>query len=217
MNPTLASIAPIIMATACGNVVHSTRPGAAGEPRDPTLVEVRTTGYDDPFHVVSHSTWDVDPNGALPETLPEDVMVEMRAEAARRGAEMLLLERLDSEWRKVWLGRGAVKSDTGDGPIEACFHYGFAAHVAEAHERAVSNVKRLLYDRPDVRGQVEVMFEVDATGRAIGAAATPWSSRDGDLQRCVLEAVYATRFGTPEKFGCQWQISVNVASPTEVY
>lgn len=197
----------------CGSVVHTTRPDVPATPRDPTLVEVRTTGYDGTYRIVSHSTWDVDPNLELPATAPTDVVSEMRAEAARRGAEMLLLERFDDAFRKVWLGRGIVRTEVGDTAIVACAHEGFERALARAKDRAQTCIARLAYDRPSIRGEVEVVFEVDAIGRALGVAALPSSSRDGGLQQCVIEAVHATDFGTPVGFSCKGQVGAAVPPP----
>lgn len=200
--------------TACGGVRHATRGGGASA-KDVTLVEVRSTGFESPYQIVSFSTWDVDPNDELPATAPTDVIADMRAEAARRGAEMLLLERAEDAWRKVWLGLGIVRSqgESAGGPVPACTQAGFEAAVHDAKARAVTCAKRVLYERPAVRGAIEVLFEVDPHGEVLRAAATPASSRDTELQQCVLGAVHAAAFGEPAGFTCRGAVAVEITGP----
>jgi len=197
---------------ACGGVRHATR-GDGGAARDETLVEVRTTGFESPYHIVSYSTWDVDPNEALPTTAPAGIVAEMRAEAARRGAEVLLLDRVEDAWRKVWLGLGIVRAADGEASIPPCDHAGFDVAVKDARARAASCARRVLYERPAVRGTVEVLFEVDPHGEVLRAAATPASSRDTELQQCALGAVHGSAFGEPRGFTCRGSMTLEVTGP----
>jgi hypothetical protein len=207
--------------SACGGVRHATRGGGAAA-KDETLVEVRTTGFESPYQIVSFSTWDVDPNEALPATAPAGVVADMRAEAARHGAEMLLLERAEDAWRKVWLGLGIVRAQAststggpggdsaGPSAVPVCTQAGFEAALKDARARAITCAKRVLYERPAVRGSIEVLFEVDPHGDVLRAAATPASSRDTELQQCVLGAVHASAFGEPVGFTCRGSVAVQV-------
>jgi len=202
--------------SACGGVHHATRPDPTPAAKDPSLVEVRTTGFDGPTRVVSYSTWDVDPNDELPAIAPADVVEDMRVQAGRSGAEMLLLERVEDAWRKVWLGLGVVKDEAGQKAVAPCVHGGFDAALADAKMRAVRCAKGILYERAAIRGSVNVIFEVDPEGRVLRAAPTPDSSRDSELQQCVVGAVHTTSFGRPLGFTCQGQVSVAISGPDSV-
>lgn len=205
----LALSLPLALA-ACSSVHHATRPEAFPDAKEPSLVEVRTTGYDGAYKVVSYSTWDVDPNDELPASAPDDVVDAMREEAAAYGADMLLLDRVEDAWRKVWLGLGVKKADSGDRTVPACVQKGFDAAVADARARAARCTKGILYGRPGLRGRVEAVFEIDPDGRVLRAAPTPDSSRDSSYQECVLQAVHATSFGTPIGFSCQGRVAVAI-------
>lgn len=215
MMMSLKSLAPFALslslgAVACSSVHHATRPEAFPEAKEPSLVEVRTTGYEGAYKIVSYSTWDVDPADELPASAPDDVVDAMREEAAAYGADMLLLDRIEDAWRKVWLGLGVKKADTGDKAVPPCVQNGFDAAVADAKARAARCTKGLLYQRSALRGRVDVVFEVDPEGRVLRAAPTPDSSRDSSYQECVLQAVHATSFGTPIGFSCQGRVAVEI-------
>lgn len=205
---TTLALAMVLTATACGGVQHATRSSApSGSAIDPTFVEVRTTGLETPYDIVSWSAWDVAQTDPLPATAPDEVVTQMREEAARRGAQALLLERLEDPWRKAWLGLGVVRApdraNEPQKPPNPCAHPGFAEALLDAMARAQTCAKRLKYERPQLAGDVQVVFEVDPFGKVLRAAATPDSSRDGQLQACALGAVHATSFGAPTDWSCQ--------------
>ena len=208
--------ATLLGASACGSVRHASRGEPGPEAKDPTLVEVRTTGFDGPVRTVSLSTWDVDPADDLPASAPADVIEEMRGEAARHGADMLLLERIEDAWRKLWLGRGVKKDELASRDVPVCGQPGFAAALEDAKARAVRCAEGVLYERPGLRGEVTVVFEVDPSGAVLLAAPTPDSSRDSQLQQCVVGAVHATGFGEPIGFTCQGRVTVAIALPDSV-
>jgi hypothetical protein len=93
--------------------------------------------------------------------------------------------------------------------VPECIQPGFAEALADAKARGARCVKRLLYERPALSGKVDVLFEVDPNGRVLRAAATPDSSRDGQLQECVVGAVHATAFGEPTTFSCRGRVDVD--------
>jgi len=202
--------------SACGGVHHATRPDMTRAAKDPSLVEVRTTGFEGPTRVVSYSTWDIDPNDELPLAPPDDVVTDMREQAATFGAEMLLIERVEDAWRKAWLGLGVVKDDAAKSEVAPCVHAGFDKALADAKERAIRCGKGILYERPAIRGSIEVLFEVDPEGKVLRAAPTPASSRDSEFQQCVVGAVHTTTFGRPLGFTCQGRVSVAITGPSTV-
>lgn len=214
----LLSLLPALLVSlaACGGVHHASRPDQTPAAKDPSLVEVRTTGFDGPTRIVSYSIWDVDPSDELPVTAPAQVVSDMREQAAQFGAEMLLLERVEDAWRKAWLGLGVVKDEAGKRVVEPCVHKGFEAAAADAKVRATRCAAGILYERAAIRGSVDVLFEVDPEGNVLRAAPTPDSSRDSELQQCVVGAVHTTAFGRPLGFTCQGHVAVAITGPDSV-
>lgn len=201
---------------ACSGVKHATRSEINPEAKDPSLVEVRTTGFDGPARTVSYSTWDVDPVDELPAEAPADVVESMREHAAQYGADMLLLERIEDAWRKVWLGLGKKKDELASGEVPVCGQPGFDKAHEDVKARAVRCVQQVLSERPALRGQVSVAFEVDPEGRVLRAAPTPDSSRDSAFQECVVGAVHGTSFGPPKDFTCQGRVTVEITGDSGV-
>ena len=204
---TASAMCGFVVLSACGGVNHATRSGPNHAAKDPTFVEVRTTGLDTPYTIVSWSSWDVALTDPLPAEAPTDVVGDMRDRAAKHGAEKLLLDRVENTWRKVWIGLGVVRADTV-AEVSECAQAGYAAAQADAVSRAQTCVKRLLFERPQLAGKVDVLFEVDPHGRILRAAPTPDSSRDGQLQACVLGAVHATTFGAPPSWTCKGRVTI---------
>jgi hypothetical protein len=201
----------LLLSLACGGVRHASRPDLFPDAKDPSLVEVRTTGFDGPTRTVSYSTWDVDPNEELPAEAPAGVVEDMREEAANYGADMLLIERVEDDWRKVWLGLGVKKDELAPKEIPVCGQAGFDAAQEDAKRRAANCAQLILSERPQLRGLVSVVFEVDPEGRALRAAPTPDSSRDSEFQECVVGAVHTTTYGEPKGFSCQGRVTVEIA------
>lgn len=210
MMRSLVLVSLIYSLSGCGGVRHATRPDLFPDAKDPSLVEVNTTGYSGPTRTVSYSTWDVEPTDELPAEAPVDVVEDMREEAARYGADMLLLERIEDDWRKVWLGLGVKKDELAAKDIPVCGQPGFAEAREDAQSRAVRCTRLILNERPALRGHVEVAFAVDPEGRVLRAAPTPESSRDSAFQECVLGAVHETEFGVPLGFTCQGRVTVSI-------
>jgi hypothetical protein len=198
-----------LASAACGNVRTATRQDTPLGGRDATLVEVRTTGVEGGYRVVSFSSWDVELNETLPAEAPEDVVLSMRAAAATHGAEMLLIERWEDPWRKAFYGLGAVKADAAP-TVPACTHAGFEGVFEGVKKQARTCADALKRERPAIRGTIEVVFEVDPWGRALRAAPTPASSRDSQLQACVVGPIHDAEWGTPESFTCKGTVSVDL-------
>jgi hypothetical protein len=208
----LLGAAIIGLTPACAGVQTSTRPGAALPARDATLVEVRTTGYDGAYDVVSFSSWDVELNETLPETAPEDVLFNMRAAAATHGAELLLVERWEDPYRKAFYGVGAAKRDGEPAALATCAHAGFEEKLKSVRKSARACAKAIKARRPAIRGVIEAVFEVAPEGDTLRAAATPASSRDSELQACVIEPIYKTNWGDPSGFTCKGSITVDLSA-----
>lgn len=198
-----------LLSAACGGVKHVTRDGASLGPRDATLVEVRTTGVDGGYRIVSFSSWDVELNESLPADAPDDVVFSMRAAAASHGAERLLLDRWDDPYRKAFYGFGVVAADAVPVAVD-CSHDGFAAVLESVRKQARFCADDLKRQRPGIRGFIEAVFEVDPWGRTLRAAATPASSRDSQLQACVIAPIHDAAWGTPSAFTCKGVINVDL-------
>lgn len=201
---------PVVSLLACSSVNTATREGATGTARDETLVKVVTTGAEGPYRIVSFSTWDVALVDDLPATAPDDILADMRSAAAQSGAEVLYVERYESEQRKAFYGVGAVPDASAPTAVSTCAHGGFAEQFQKADAKAQSCGRDVKLRRPQVQGKVDVAFEVDPAGGVLRAAPTPDSSRDSELQGCVLEAVHETDWGVPSGFTCQGRITVTM-------
>jgi|GEM_PF-1307850 len=206
----LVATAIFPMTAGCSSVQHATRPGVGLTARDASLVEVKTTGLDSGYRVVSFSSWDILLTDELPEAAPEDVVISMREAAATHGAEMLLVDRWDDPYRKAFYGMGVVPAEGGAPEVKACDHVGFSAALTAVQSKARSCAKRIKKERPAIAGTVEAVFEVDPNGGILRAAATPNSSRDSGLQGCVIDPIYASQWGTPTGFTCKGTITVDL-------
>lgn len=196
---------------ACGGVRHASRDGLSREARAVELVEVTSAGPSEGHRIVSFSIWDVDLVDDLPADPPKDVVADMREEAASKGAEQLLLERYESDYRKAFYGVGIVHDPTAPKVAPVCGHPAFELHLEEARGKVRACADALRKRRPELRGKVVVAFEIDYEGGVLRAVPTPDSSRDSELQACVLEAVHDTPMGVPLEFTCQARLSVEVA------
>lgn len=196
---------------ACSSVHHATRAGKSGDPRDATLVKVVTEGYDGPVRYVSFSAWDVELGEDLPEKAPPEVLDDMRGEAADNGAELLIVERYEDDYRQAFYGWGAIPDELAPKNVPVCGHPGFDISLDRAKESARACVTALRARRPQLQGTVEVVFQIDGDGQVLRAAPTAASSRDSELQGCVLEALHQSGFGIPLELTCQARIGVDLS------
>ncbi len=198
----------LVAIAACGGGVRTVDRGPAGAPVDPVLVQVVKGAPLGDVRYVSLSSWEVHPADTLPAELPASQVAEMRRAAAARGATRLYLERVDDAFRRAFFGVGVVPTAAGQGDPGPCGHPAFAAARAAAEADGWRCLERLRATRPALRGQVAVIFQIDAEGRVMRAAATPASTRDGMAQRCVLRAAHEADWGTPAGLSCTGQLSV---------
>ena len=198
---------------ACSGVRHATRDGLSREARAVELVKVQSTGMDTGYRMVSFSSWDVELVDDLPAEAPEGVVADMREEAAAQGAEVLLLERYESDYRKAFYGIGAVEDALAPKTAPVCGHPTFKISIEKARAAANECAAKLKRERPQVQGSVTVAFEIDPDGGVLRAAPTPDSSRDSALQACALEAVHQASWGIPLEFTCQARIAVDIGAP----
>ncbi len=201
----------LLLAGGCGPSLQTAERGPRiGTASDPVLVAVVDGRAPQGMRAVSLSVWDVHPSDALPETAPRDVVESMRAEAAERGATHLHVQRTESPWRKAFYGRGLAPLPANNvKPASAqCEGGAFTAGLAAANKQAARCIKGLLQERPALKGNVEVLFEVDSFGRTLYATPSAGSSRDGQVQSCALDALFDADLGEPTALTCRGRFSM---------
>ncbi len=196
----------------CGGVRSA---GLPGTPSEVFLVEVTDVVPAEPVRLVSVSTLDVIYEGEPLAPRPSDGDVEaMRRAAAGHGAELLVLERVDNSYRHAYYGFGYVRDRSvespGKVPPPTCVHPD--AHVGRdaAAKRAAACLGKLKAKRPALAGRLEMVFQVDAHGAIYRAAATPSSSRDTQVQRCGMKAVFAGSYGPHSQLLCTVEIAATL-------
>ncbi|MCB9786563.1 MAG: hypothetical protein H6744_07695 [Deltaproteobacteria bacterium] len=195
---------------ACGGVKTATRADGAAAPVQPFLVQVVDALPDEPLSIQSLSVLEVNVQDPFSEELDEANVERMRQAAAGQGAELLVLERVETPTRHAWYGFGVRREPGGVSPraVDTCVH-GAAAHaLAAARSDAERCLRTLREERPAASGLVHALFQVDAFGAVYRVAATPESSRDSAARQCVLEAVAARDFGDHEDFLCRLDLEV---------
>lgn len=199
---------------ACGSLRTADRGGAEREAVDPVLVQVVDGSPTTPVALVSLSVWGVPPQDPLPAALPDDVLASMRAAAGSLGARFLYVEREDSPYRRAFFGLGAVPAPEAAELMSPCTHGGFTERVQDAREATERCLRRLREDRPALRAEVTVVFQVDAWGGVMRAAPTLASSRDGLVRDCALAAVFDQDFGEPAALRCQGEVTSALSEAT---
>lgn len=144
----------------------------------------------------------------------------MRAQAGARGAQVLVLSRLDTPWRKAFYGVGyrylppGAQADADDDDERAapppCGQPDAVEAINDARAEALRCMGEARRARPALEGRVEILFDVDAFGDVMRAAATPASSRDGALQRCALRAVFHQDYGRASAVVCRAALRVEL-------
>jgi hypothetical protein len=196
------SVSPIF--AACGaSVQHAPRATDGPPAREPVLVQIVDSAPLE-ARVVSMTRYEIHPSDTLPTEAPDGVKMEMREEAARAGAESLLIERLNTPWKRAFFGLGL--HGTGAAPPR-CEHPAFVDASQDASASIERCLRSLQKKRPALKASMTIMFQVNAFGDVMRAAATPESSRDGQARACGLEAVFKTDFGTPAGFVCRGRVA----------
>ncbi len=154
--------------------------------------------------------------GDLPATLPDDELDTMRAEAGRRGAETLLLERIDTRHRKAFYGLGLLRdreaadeSRRGLTP-PLCSHARISSATGTARKRAERCLADLKGARPSLQGTVIVSFLVDPFGDVYQAGPMPASSKDSQALACGYEAVHAVSWGQHPELLCRATVEASL-------
>lgn len=209
--------APVVLALlllGCGSSLSTAgAPVPAGEETDLALVQVTMTAPTRPARHVSVSRIDLPVYDAA--RRPDEGETQaMREAAAMRGADALVIEVLDTRWRKAIYGLGMaydkVEGPAGDAALSACTHASALAAAKAATEGVQKCLDALAATRKSLKGEVTILFIVDPFGGVRRAAASPSSSRDTQVQACALEAVLETDFGPSEGLGCTLEVSASV-------
>ena len=202
----------------CGPGVSSAVRGSAPlDPTEPFLVQVLDEPPARAAETVSLSAVVMKPGKPLPEAPDPGEVEAMRRVAADRGANALLIERLDTHWRRAFYGVGLRYLPDGKAAPElgTCTQPEAAEGLARAERRALRCLAELRKERPALTGRAALVFEVDALGGVRREAAPPEASRDTLVQGCVLEAVLREDFGAPRGFGCRLAIGLDLQGGEE--
>jgi len=135
----------------------------------------------------------------------------MRAFAAERQAEMLVFERVDGPFKRGYYGMGLQRvTDGGPESVKACVHEAALRGVSRARTLARRCLTRLKKRRRGIKGEATVIFEVDAFGGVHYAAPAPGSTRDTEVQACLLKAVHDAEYGPPDAFFCRLELGMTL-------
>lgn len=198
--------------TGCATSRSSVAPGWQGDAVEPYLVQVTDVAPDAGNERVTLSVWEISAAEPLAERLPEGAAEAMRRHAANHGAQVLWMERLDTPWRKAFYGTGLVRrADAAPlHSVPACE----GAEYVDAVARAQRGIQRCLADvgrrRRGLKGQATVVLRVDAFGGVYSAAITPDSSRDGEVQACLMNHAGRQRYGSQDALVCRGEITAAV-------
>ena len=161
---------------------------------------------------VSLSELSLRPRGPMAKNPRASEVKAMRRFAAAHGATTLVIEAVDTPWRRAFYGEGVRPARADEEPpvIGTCVHEEALAERRYVGRRIGRCLKELRRGRRALKGQVKVLFEVDTFGKVRRAAVAPGSSRDGAVRRCGLEAVYRAEFGEHSAKGCRLEVEATL-------
>lgn len=197
--------------TGCAGIDVASAGSVVPEPEPSYLVQVLTQAPDE-AHLLVITRVAIDPLDKRPitEALGEERLDALRAIAAQHGAERLLLD--DSRVRgKRWAyGLGISKTLSSHLSLRPppCEGIGLTKAKARAARRASLCLKDLAARRRALSAQVHVMFRVDPFGDLMRAAALPSSSRDSQVQECVIEALESVNYPRPPSLICTDELQI---------
>ena len=136
--------------------------------------------------------------------IPPEMLEAMRGHAAQRGAQSLLVERVETPWRKAFYGIGLVRHAEAE-PLHVvppCRGAAFESHLDAVSTRVGRCLRDLKKARPALRGEAAVRMLVDGDGGVYSAGVSPGSSRDGAVRSCLLSETWKGRFGPSSDLLC---------------
>ena len=203
--------ASLLMVSGCATVEVASVGSIVPEPEPSYLVQVLTEPPDEAYLLVIARTA-VDPLDKRPvsEALGEARLEELRTIAARHGAERLLLEetRVRGERWVYALGISTSRSSHLNLRPPACEGLHLTEAKALAARRASHCLKDLATRRRTLRASAQVRFRVDPFGDLMMAAALPDSSRDSQVQACVIEALESVSYPRPPSLICEGTLHI---------
>ncbi len=197
------------VAAGCGGLKTAVRPDApALGGVDPALVQLTDAMPPGAIRLVSVSarTVDLAADGSAP---PSEADLEaMRTAAATHGAQWLVVESVDLYWRKALYGFGVLRAvgDVQATEVGPCSHAEAQATRDAVESEASGCMATVAAKRPGLQGSVIVHYQVDPFGDTYQAAPSPEGSRDGELQRCLMEAVVRADWGAHTVLLCSGSV-----------
>ena len=199
----------LAMQGACGGGVKSLSYDALDD-RPAFLVEVKLETPALPTVPVSQSVVAVDPGAPLPAMPANSLLDPMREEAAKRGANFLLVERFDTRWRRVYYGTGLKLSERPKGPVKACKQ----ADAVEIRDRVVAKAGRCLQElsrtRPSLRARIDATLLIDAFGGLKKIVHRSGSSVDGQVRGCLLKPAAKASYGRSGGYTCELSVQLEM-------
>jgi hypothetical protein len=180
----------------------------------PAVVEVLEAPPERATAVVGLGVAELDTEGPRPQSPSAELVASFRGAAAERGADVVVIELMETRWRRAYystmLRYLAPGESSSDGP-RACDHPDTVAALEAARQEAAACLGKAKKDRPGLFGKVTIRFEVDAFGGIRRAAPTPDSTRDTQVQMCILEPLFTGKtYGPAKPFSCRSEVTVEV-------
>ena len=182
----------------------------AAEPRSDFLVDVRQTPPDRPTKRVSLSALSLNRVGTMTSLPGDDELAAMRAHAAAYGANYLLVERLDTPWRRVFYGTGLKLSSDGTGVATECLHAGFKAVVEDVVQSAGQCLAEMQRARRSLRASVSATLEIDSFGGLMRIRHDEGSSRDSLVRRCLVQPAVKADYGSHGNYSCTTKVKLEL-------
>jgi len=180
------------------------------EPRSDFLVEVKTEAPQRSVQTVSQSIALADPSGSMPQMPSADTVTAMRKAAAARGANYLLIERLDTRWRRAYFGTGLKLSATSAGEAPACSHGGAIEAKADVVKATGRCLQALKTSRTSLRAKVLAKLNIDASGGLKSIDHEDNSSKDALVRQCLMKAGAKQSYGVSGAYVCSITIDMEL-------
>ena len=211
MNMLRLLILAILMSSAfgCGGGVRSLSYSPI-DVRPDFLVEVKTAPPAKSTKVVNLSVVAIDPGGPMASIPVEGIVSAMRKAAAERGAHFLLVEKLDSRWRRVYHGTGLKLSPANEAEITRCEHTEAQEALADVVKAAGRCLQGLSRSRPSLRARLQAKLIVDGFGGLKSVQHQPGSSLDAMVRRCLLKPAARATYGLSGRYFCELSVDVEL-------
>ena len=194
-----------------GALTHVSYEPTTTSGRSAFLVQVVDRVPSRPTRIVSYSVLTVDSEGAMPLRPSAQALASMRAMAASRGANFLLVERVDLPWRRAFFGTGLALVRGKSKPVARCRAPGTAARVSRVFGEIRACLAELKNARPALQARASFEVIVGALGRVKRALPQPGSSRDGAVQRCLLGPIFRAPYPVaPKGYVCSLRFAVDL-------